>query len=257
MDKSNEQAKISIIMPIYNAEKYLEISIQSVINQTYQNWELIAVDDASIDNSRQILSACAEQDKRIMPVYREKNLGVAEARNCGIKKATGRFIAFLDSDDIWLKEKLQKQLLFMQERECAFTYTSYALIDKDGMLLNRKVEAPRTISYQQALTKTVIWTCTVMIDQHKFSNLEMPILKYGAEDSATWLELLKKIPCAYGIQEELSLYRQVPGSLSHNLKARIIRQWILYRQIEKLSLPKSVLNYFKYAGYVLTKRKEY
>ena len=256
-ESMNEQEKISIIMPIYNAEKYLRESIRSVIDQTYQNWELIAVDDGSSDSSCQILSEYAKKEKRIVPVFNERNMGVAAARNRGIMKATGRYIAFLDSDDIWLREKLERQWLFMKGNGCAFTYTSYALIDEAGNSLNRKVDVPLTITYQQALTRTAIWTCTVMVDLQKVTGLEMPVLKYGAEDSATWLMLLKTLPCAYGIPKALSLYRQVPGSLSHNLKARLIRQWILYREVEKLSLSISVFNYIRYVAYVLTKRKGY
>lgn len=250
-----EQEKISIIMPVYNAEKYLRESIQSVINQTYQNWELIAVDDGSSDSSRLVLSMYAQKDKRIVPIFSERNTGVGAARNQGIKNAVGRYIAFLDSDDIWLGEKLERQWSFMKEKGCAFTYTSYALVDEAGKPLNQNVKVPLTITYRQALTRTAIWTCTVMIDRKKIADFEMPILKYGAEDSATWLALLKKVPCAYGIQEELSLYRQVPGSLSHNLKARLIRHWILYRKVEKLGLLESIFNYIKYIRYVLTKRR--
>lgn len=251
----NELKKISIVMPIYNSEKYLYEAVNSIRRQTYPNWELIAVDDCSTDKSREILKELAETDRRIKPFFLEKNSGAAVARNAGIHMADGNYLAFLDSDDIWFEDKLQIQTALMEENGYAFTFTSYGLIDENGKMLDRKVEVPHSITYKQALTQTVIWTSTVMLDLNQVGAVQMPPLK-AAQDTATWLQILKKVRCANGIDHILSAYRQVPGSISHSLKRRIKRQWDVYRKVEHFSLLKSIYLYFIYVGYVLRKRKK-
>lgn len=251
----DESKKISIVMPVYNSEKYLYEAINSIQRQTYLNWELIVVDDCSTDNSREILHKLAIADKRIRPFFLDKNSGAATARNAGIHMADGAYLAFLDSDDIWLEDKLQIQMSVMKENGYAFTFTSYGLIDENGRMLNRKVEVPHSITYKQALTQTVIWTSTVMLDLKQVGTFQMPPLR-AAQDTATWLQILKKVPCAYGINQILSMYRQVPTSISHSLRRRLKRQWDVYRKVEHYSLLKSTYLYFFYVGYVLRKRKK-
>lgn len=160
----------------------------------------------------------------------------------------------MDSDDIWLKQKLEIQLSFMKTNNYSFSYTSYNLISQSGKKMNREVSVPPRISYKDALTKTAISTITVCLDMKQITSISMPLLK-GAEDTGTWLSLLKHIDYAYGIDMILASYRQVPTSLSHNPYERIMRNWRLYRQIEGFSVIKSFSLYIRYAFYVLSKRK--
>ena len=152
MKKKNKgQGLISIIVPVYNAEKFLNDTIKTVQNQTYQNWEMIFVDDCSNDNSRNIIKEAMKKDKRIKLLCQEKNDGAALARNRGINEALGDFICFLDADDLWHKDKLQKQLNFMNEKRCAFSFTGYQFADCNGIANGKKVWVPEKISYRQAL----------------------------------------------------------------------------------------------------------
>ncbi len=186
----NYQEKVSIVMPVYNAEKYVSEAIESIREQTYDNWELIAVDDCSTDQSTCILRKYEDLDKRIKLIILERNSGAATARNEGMKKANGKYLAFLDSDDIWMKDKLKIQIGIMQKEGYTFSFTSYGLIGENGKKINRKVTVPKTLTYDQALTTTVIWTSTVILDISQIGTVEMPLLRAG-QDTATWLQILK------------------------------------------------------------------
>lgn len=249
-----ENIQVSIVMPVFNSNKYLSEAIESVLQQTFTSWELIIVDDHSTDGSINIIKKYADEDSRIIPIFLPKNVGAAAARNTGIACRRGRYLAFLDSDDIWLKQKLEIQLSFMKTNNYSFSYTSYNLINQNGKKMNREVSVPSRISYKDALTKTAISTITVCLDMEQITGISMPLLK-GAEDTGTWLSLLKHIDYAYGIDMILASYRQVPTSLSHNPYERIMRNWRLYRQIEGFSVIKSFSLYIRYALYVLSKRK--
>lgn len=249
-----ENIQVSIVMPVYNSAKYLSAAIESVRHQTFTFWELIIVDDHSTDNSPDIIERYAQKDVRIIPIYLPSNNGAATARNAGIACRRGRYLAFLDSDDIWSKNKLEIQLAFMKENDYIFTYTSYDLINLNGDRMNIEVTVPSRLSYNEALTKTAISTITVCLDMKQITDIRMPMLK-GAEDTGTWLCLLKNIDFAYGINRNLASYRQVPTSLSHNLYERINRHWRLYRRVEGFSITKSLYLYIHYVYYVLNKRK--
>lgn len=248
--------QVSIIMPVYNTERYLADAIGSVLAQTYHNWELIAVDDGSTDSSCAILNQYKALDHRIRPVYLTINQGAAQARNVGIGMANGRYLCFLDSDDIWNNRKLEIQIGYMQKTGEAFTFTSYCLIDEDGSPLGKAVHAPRMITSREALYKTAISTITVCMDLCKVKCPDMPQMD-GAEDTATWLKVLRQAGYAAGIDSILASYRQVPGSMSHNLKARFTRMWRMYRKVEGMPVWRSVLYYCRWAWYVLGKRKVY
>lgn len=245
---------VSIVMPVYNSEQYLAAAIESIIQQTYSNWELLIIDDCSKDASCQLLRNFAERDSRIKPFFLKENHGAAKARNKGISLAQGQFIAFLDSDDLWFPQKLEIQITFMQKNNYAFSYTSYNLISEDGQDLKRYVQVPERINYKQALTHTAISTITVMIDLRQLDKFEMPDIR-AAQDTATWLMLLKRIKYAYGINQILSSYRQVPNSISSSIMRRIKRQWNVYRKIEGFTRSRSVVLYVQYIYYVLQKRK--
>lgn len=250
-----EYPLISIVTPIYNCEKYLKDSINSVINQTYPNWELWLIDDCSDDNSAKIAKTFVEKDTRI---YYEKltvNSGAAVARNVGINKATGSFLCFLDADDLWEKEKLEKEIRFITKTKGKIIFCAYDIIDPQGKPLHKVVHVPEKINYKTLLYNNIIFTTTVLIDLEYFGRFEMPGLRSG-QDLATWLMLLRKCDYAYGLNEVLASYRQVPTSISHNLKNRIVRTWNVYRKAEGLSVIKSAYYYLLHTFITLKKRKK-
>lgn len=232
---------ISIVVPVYNAEKFLEETINCILNQTYQNWELLLVDDCSKDKSAEIINSFIKKDKRIKYIKMAKNGGPALARNKGIEEAKGNFLCFQDADDLWDKNKLEKQLNFMKDKNCAFSYTSYEFADKNCKPIGKKVIAKETLTYNQALKNNIISTITVMFDLKKMDKelIKMPNLKY-VEDTATWFKILRNKYIAYGIPEVFSYYRRTERTNSSNKLRTQKPLWNLYRNEEKLSLLKSI-----------------
>lgn len=249
-----EENLVSIVMPAYNCAHYIGETIQSVLVQSYEDWELLIVDDRSTDNTKQVVNKFLTKDNRIRYIELEKNSGVAVARNRGIEEAKGNYIAFLDSDDLWKKDKLETQVQFMQEHQYAFTFTSYDLIDEAGNKLNKCVEVPEKIDYDTLLYNTPIFTCTVMYDKEQMGDISMPQLANG-EDVATWLRMLKKVPYAYGIQECLVSYRNRKQSLSSGVVTKLTRRWKIYRESEELTFINAGVLYIKYLFCVVRKRK--
>lgn len=225
---------VSIIVPVYNAEKFLSDTINSVLNQTYNNWELLLINDCSTDKSKEI--ALIYKSKKIKWIDMDKNSGAALTRNRGIKEANGRYICFLDADDLWDKDKLKKQISFMQSKDCIFSFTGYEFADSNGVPNGKKVFVPTKINYKQALKNTTIWTSTVMFDMKKISKEDIYMPNVKSEDTATWWKILKKIDFAYGLNEILSYYRRTNGSLSSNKIIAIKRIWFLYRKVEKINV---------------------
>ena len=247
--------KVSIIMPAFNAENYIAKSIQSVLNQTYKDFELIIINDKSTDNTMSIVNDFERKDQRIKVIDLKENQGVAQARNHGIKASTGRFIAFLDSDDLWHSEKLNKQISFMLENDCAFSYTAYEIIDHKGMRLQQYVKVPKSRSYKQLLRGNFIGCLTVVIDKTKVRPFEM--LKIGHEDYALWLSILKENNIrAYGLTEILAYYRKGQVSVSSNKNRAMKWQWNIIRNIEKKNIVYSTFLFFMYAFNAVTKVKK-
>lgn len=232
---------VSIITPVYQCETLLAETIESVLCQTYPNWEMILVDDCSPDGSAEIIGRYAQADTRFRYLKLENNSGAAVARNAGLDLARGRYIAYLDADDLWMPNKLERQLAFMAEHGAAFTCCDYDKIDYDGTPLYKTVHMPATITYEQLLRNTIIQTVGVVVDISRVDRtlLRMPDLRRG-QDSATWLQLLKNGVEFMGQNEALARYRRVPNSLSANKWKAMKRTWHLYRKVEKLSLPKSI-----------------
>lgn len=228
---------VSIIVPVYNAEKYIDFTIKSVIEQSYNNWELILIDDCSMDKSKEIIEKYSRKDKRIKYFKQKNNSGPALARNYGIELATGRYICFIDADDLWEKDKIKKQIKFMKERKCAFSYHSYVFADENGIPSEKKVIAKEKLSYKEALKNNIISTITVMFDLKKIDKelIKMPNLKY-VEDTATWWKILRNGYIAYGISNVFSIYRRIPNSNSSNKFKTQKYLWNLYRKEEKLSI---------------------
>lgn len=232
------QDLISIVIPVYNSEKYLKATINTIKNQTISNWEIIFVNDCSTDNSVSIIEEVVCDN--ITLINLEKNSGPAIARNEGVKRAKGRYLCFQDADDEWDKEKLEKQLKFMKEKNCAFSFTGYQFMDESGNRNGKTVNIPLKLSYKQALKNTTISTITVMFDMEKLSkeDIEMPNIKN--EDSATWWKILRKGYTAYGINEILSFYRRSTNTRSSNKFKSVMNTFKIYRNQEKFNIFKSL-----------------
>ncbi len=236
---------ISIIIPVYNAEKFLDETINTVLNQTYKNFELILVNDGSKDKSVDVIKKY--NDKRIKLIDNKNNKGTALSRNDGIRKAKGRYICFLDADDLWNKEKLEKQINFMKEKECAFSFTGYEFANENGIPNGKKVYIPKKLNYKSALKNTTISTITVMIDTKKMDKDLIYMNNVKSEDTATWWNILKNGYEAFGLNEILSFYRRSEGTLSSNKIEAIRRIWNLYRNVFKLGFFYSLYNFVFYA----------
>lgn len=250
-----EKDLVSIIVPVFNAERFISDTINSVLNQSYNNWELILVNDCSSDESKNIILSYAKNDKRIKLINNNTNSKAAISRNNGIKNAKGRFICFLDADDLWDQEKLKKQIDFMNKEKCAFSFTGYEFANENGKPNGKKVFVPNKINYKQALKNTTIWTSTVMFDSEKITkdDIFMPNVARG-QDTATWWKVLKKIDYAFGLNEVLSFYRRSEGTLSSNKFVALKRTWNLYRNVEHLSFFRSCYNFFFYCINAIKRR---
>ena len=246
---------VSIVVPVYNAEKFLKDTVRTVLEQTYPNWELLLVDDCSNDDSVNIIKEYATKDDRILLLKNEKNSGAALTRNYGIKEAKGTYLCFLDADDLWEKEKLEKQLKFMKDNRCAFSFTDYEFADSNGIPNGKKVKVPNTINYKQALKNTTIFTSTVMFDLNKLTkeDIYMPDVRRG-QDTATWWKVLKIIDYAYGINEIYSYYRRNENTLFSNRIKALKRTWNLYRNAEHLGIISSSYNFCWYCFNALKRR---
>lgn len=197
---------VSIIMPSYNASRFIAESINSVFLQAYSNWELLIVDDCSMDNSVRIAQKFVDIDKRVRLFPLEKNVGAAAARNVAIGQAKGQYIAFLDSDDVWEEDKLKKQLAFMEENSYAFTFSNYYVMEEDGRKIGNIVRVPTSLTYHQYLRNTIIGCLTVIIDRKQTGDFRMPLIK-SSHDMALWLLIMKRGFKAYGMKETLAGYR--------------------------------------------------
>lgn len=247
-----KDTKVSIIVPVYNAHKFIKETIECVLDQTHSNFELILVNDCSSDNSVEIINSY--KDDRIVLLNNEKNSGAAVSRNNGIKYATGNYICFLDADDLWEKEKLEKQINFMKEKNCEFSFTGYEFANELGIPNGKKVYIPSTITYKQALKNTTIWTSTVMFDMSKLNKEDIYMPDVKSEDTACWWRILKQIEKAYGLNEILSYYRRSEGTLSSNKIEALRRIWNLYRNVEKLNIFKSAYCFCGYAFNAVKRR---
>ena len=219
---------VSIIMPAYNAEKYIEEAIESVLKQTYRNWELIIVNDCSIDATEQIVKKYQEQDERIKFHSLTENHGVANARNTALQNAVGRYIAFLDSDDMWLPEKLEKQIGFMKINNYVFTYHQYrhfASRDKVGKIVN----IPLKLGYKEALKGNSMGCLTVCLDKSKIKPFLMPVQRH--EDYITWLRILGKGGFAAGINRPYLKYRLSEEGKSRNKLKSAAMTYQVYRYV--------------------------
>ncbi len=237
---------VSIVMPAYNAEMYIEAAIRSVQTQTHKNWELLVLDDCSRDGTKQIVEKMAAQDSRVRLLCNEKNMGVARTRNRGLDLCRGDYVALLDSDDIWRPEKLEKQLALAKKENGDIVYCSYAIIDEHG---NRKCEdfiVPPATSLKKLLAKNVIGCSTVMLSGKAVGEYRFPTDFYH-EDFALWLDMLKAGKKAVGHQEVLVDYRVHSGGRASNKVNSAKRRWRIYRSFLGLSLVESSWYLARYA----------
>ncbi len=236
----NNRCIVSVIVPVYNAAEFIEETIRTVQAQSFGEWELLLVDDCSKDNGCDVIERYMALDSRIRLIRQEKNGGAAAARNAGVLKARGRYICFLDADDLWESDKLSSELAFMEQRGAGFVFTGYEFADERGKGLGKIVHVPPTITYGQALKNTTIFTSTVMIDTDKIDREDIYMPQVESEDTATWWHILKKYGTGHGLDSTLVRYRRSTGTLSSNKARAVKRIWNLYRKQEGLSLVKSL-----------------
>ena len=244
-EKEIEKEKISIIVPMYNAEKFIGKTIESVLAQTYQNWEMLIMNDVSTDNSLAIVSVYAKKDERIKIVNTEKNVGVVKGRNFLIDLASGKYIAFLDADDYWHNEKLEKQIKFMKEKNASISCTEYTRVKENEEKIN-DVIIKEEISYNDMLKNNYLGCLTVIYDAEKIGKRYFKELEKN-EDYVLWLEIVKDVDIIYGLKENLAYYRVLDNSRSSNKVKTAKVRWEIYRKIEKLSLLKSIYYFLHYA----------
>lgn len=240
-------------MPCYNMERFITDTINSVIHQTFADWELLITDDASTDGTVALVQTLSEQDQRIHFTVNPQHAGIATSRNRCIQNAKGRYFAFLDADDLWHPDKLQRQLQFMQEHQTAFSYSSYDLINESGMPLKKTIQAAGDLDHKAYLRNTIIGCSTVMIDTDKVGTVVVPDFR-TSEDTATWLNLLKKGFLAYAIHESLTSYRVRSHSASSNKLKAAADLWRVYRRQEELPLPKALYYFSSYVFNAIKKR---
>ena len=242
--------KVSVIIPTHNSSRYLDECIISVLNQTYTNLEIIVIDDKSEDDTIQRVKKY--KDKRIKLIELDQHEYVSVARNRGIDESTGKYLCFLDSDDYWAVDKVEKQIKFMKENDYTFIFSDYAYLKNDEP--TRVVKCPTSITYEQALKNTTIFTSTVMFDMTKINkeDIHMPHLRRG-QDTATWWQVLKKGITAYSIPEVLAYYRVGKESLSSNKLSALKRTWNLYKR-EDISYIKKVYCFMCYIFNAIKRR---
>lgn len=238
------KALVSVVMPAYNARLFVGDAICSVRTQSYPNWELLVVDDGSLDETAERVADLARHDSRIR-LIRQRNSGPAMARQRALDEAKGRYIAFLDADDIWLPDKLRRQLVFMEERCAAISFTQFRRMSADGKHFGHLVDVPDHLDYWGLLKRTAIATSTVIIDRDQTGNFSMIRTYY--DDYALWLSILRRGFVAYGLREDLMRYRVLNKSVSRNKWRSAYWVWRVYRDVEGLGLAEASWCFANYA----------
>lgn len=248
-----EENKVSIIIPVYNAEKFIGKTIESVLNQTYKNWEILIFNDKSKDNSLKIIKKYSEKDKRIKFVDSKENVGVVAARNKLIEIATGEFMAFLDADDYWKQNKLEKQIKFMLKNNALISCTEYTRVTEDEKEIN-DIIIKEIITYEDMLKNNYLGCLTVIYNANKLGKRYFKEREKN-EDYVLWLEIVKETKIIFGLKENLAFYRVLNNSRSSNKIKAAKDRWNVYRKIERLSLFKSIYYFLQYVIRALKKTK--
>lgn len=245
---------VTVIIPLFNSEDYLKETLDSLLCQTFLDWEAILVDDASNDNSFEIASGYSASDSRFRVFRQPVNMGAAKARNRALGHARGRYIAYLDSDDYWFPEKLEAQIAYMTRNGIGACFTSYETVNEDGSHRNY-IHVDKSVSYKFFLKKTPTCSHTIMFDTHLVSRelLEMPNLR-KRQDAATWLKVIRSTGPLHGFDEVLAANRKRAGSLSANKIDAVRNTWRLYTQVEHLKKPYAAYCLFWQVSHATTKR---
>ena len=244
--------KVSIITPTYNSERFIQATIESIIGQSYKNWELLITDDCSNDKTWDLLTKYSKLDSRIKIFQLRQNSGAGVARNNSIRHAEGRYIAFCDSDDQWLPNKLEKQVSMMKENGIALSFSSYNIIDEEGQPKG-EVIAKSEVDYKTMLRNNYIGCLTAMYDAIQLGKVYMPEIR-KRQDWALWLSILKLTDKAYGIKEPLAVYRDRSNSISTNKKDLIKYNWAIYKEVEGFSFFKSSILLMKFVFFYFEKK---
>ena len=244
-------ALVSIITPTYNSAKFIAETIQSVQNQTYQNWEMIIVDDGSSDETESVVLSIIQNDNRIQFHKLSQNSGPAVARNTGIEKASGAYMTFIDADDIWFPTFIENNIKTIQETGIPFVFSSYRRANEQLEFVYSDFIVPNKVSYSDILKSNSISCLTAFLDIKKLGKKYMPLIR-KRQDMGLWLNYLKVIPFAHGIQETQAIYRIRENSLSRKKSDLIKYQWQFYREVEKLNIFQSAyyMLHWMYCGFM-------
>lgn len=251
-EKTEGRPLVSVIIPVHNAERFIDATVESVLAQTVQDLELILVEDGSTDGSAEKLRHM--DDPRILVLENGAPHGACHARNLGVDRARGRYIAFLDADDLWRPEKLEKTIGFAREKDAEFVFTSYEFADANARGTGKVVTVPERLDYRHALTRTIIFTSTVLFDTEKIGREWIRMPEIRSEDTATWWKILRSGRVAYGLNENLVLYRRAGKSLSSNKLEALRRIWRLYRVWEGFGILKSSVLFCGWAFRAVARR---
>jgi teichuronic acid biosynthesis glycosyltransferase TuaG len=243
-----EMPLVSIIVPSFNSDKFIAETIQSVENQTYQNWEMIIVDDCSIDNTVAIIAKFVANDSRVHLFQLDKNSGTGIARNFALSKAKGQYITFLDADDLWKPLKLEKQIHFLKQHNLPFTFSFYDCINEEGKALNKRVEAPRNLSYRQLFFCNYVGNLTGIYDVNYFGKITISSIR-KRQDWMLWLTIVKKIKYAKPVPESLAFYRIRENSLSASKVDLVKHNFAVYRSFHDFNYISSL---FIMIGFLFT-----
>lgn len=248
--------KVSIITATYNSDKFIIATYESIKSQTLTDWEWLITDDCSSDKTKEFLNKIQSEDSRVRVFHNAVNSGAAISRNCSISHATGEYLAFIDSDDLWVKEKLSEQISFMEKYDYGFSFTGYKLMDESGVLINKYIDVDRrkkSFNYRDMLLKKATLGCsTVILKCDRFDDLMMPDIRTG-QDYALWLKILKNGGAAFLLDKPLMHYRIVSNSISRNKIKKAKRQWSIYRKIERIPLPFSLYCFLNYIVRAITR----
>ena len=244
--ENNKRPTVSVVMPAYNAERFVEQAILSVRNQSVTDWDLLVLDDGSTDRTVQIVQRLAAEDSRIRIILNEKNIGVARTRNRGFDLCQGQYVALLDSDDIWHPQKLEKQLALAEEKNADLVYCTYAIVDGQGQKVRLDYVVPETVSLQDLLRENVIGCSTVLMSSEVLKKYRFTTEFYH-EDYVLWLQLLQDGYVAVGCREALVDWRLIENSRSFNKRRSAQNRWKIYRKCLHLPFGKSVRCFVSYA----------
>ncbi|WP_137890906.1 glycosyltransferase family 2 protein [Ramlibacter sp. 2FC] len=247
---------VSIITPAYRAASYVSATIESVLAQSYPHWEMLIADDCSPDDTRAVIADWARRDPRIRLIALPVNSGPAGARNAALSEARGRWIAFLDSDDLWLPDKLERSIAFAERHGAALTYTGYRRINVDGARTGHFIQVPPRLTYRRLLGNTAIATSTVLIDRRQTGEIRMATHVYY-DDFVCWLGILKRGLTARGLNEDLMRYRVLPRSVSRNKLRSASKVWKIYRATERLGRLAASWHFLNYAGRAMLKYRKF